>query len=33
MNTNPGRVFEGYRRGEAIVHAGPLTLPGGERAL
>jgi hypothetical protein len=33
MNTNPGRVFEGCRRGEAIVHAGPLTLSGGERAL
>jgi 2-methylfumaryl-CoA hydratase len=23
MNTNPGRVFEGCRRGETIVHAGP----------
>jgi hypothetical protein len=33
MNTNPGWVLEGCRRGEAIVHAGPLTLSGGERAL
>jgi hypothetical protein len=33
MNTNPGRVFKGFRRGETIVHAGPLTLSGGERAL
>jgi hypothetical protein len=33
MNTNPGRVFEGCRRGETIVYAGPLTLSGGERAL
>ena len=33
MKTNPGRVLEDCRRGETIVHAGPLALSGGERAL
>jgi 2-methylfumaryl-CoA hydratase len=33
MKTNPGWVLEGCRRGETIVHAGPLTLSGGERAF
>lgn len=31
--TNPGRFFEDYRLGEAIFHAVPRTLSGGERAL
>jgi hypothetical protein len=33
MKTNPGKVFEGCRWGETIVHAGTLTLSRGERAV
>ena len=33
MKTNPGRVLEDCRRGETIVHAGPLALSGGGRAF
>jgi len=31
--TNPGRFFEDYRVGDALIHAVPRTISGGERAL
>ncbi len=33
MKTNKGRFFEDYRLGEAITHAVPRTISGGERAM